>query len=459
MGEERFLLRLGGYHLLFILTIALSLTCNVVLSNGYRTIDSGVLLDLLSYKHDSLNKCGANTVNSEDIDANVQRDKIRKDGDVYKIILEEGETFTHVLMQIGFDKRNAVLMAQSVDKVYRLKKLRAGEELEIRMFDIDSVATFDITHLSRFVLENSHAKVQVIYDRVKNNYHAEIVPAILERRIAYVDGKIANGFFDAARVSGLSRAVVMNLIDILGHQVDFKSDIEFGSNFKVLYEYYVNERGKKVKDGKIKYIFLQTNARDIEVYLHNFSDGTFGYFNKDGTSVKKVLLKAPIRNAVIGSGFGMRKHPVLGYSRMHRGLDYTAPKGTPVIAAGDGVVQIVKSHVNYGRYIKIKHNGKYTTLYAHLNKFANKLSVGSKVKQGDVIGYVGSTGMSTGPHLHYEVHVYGKPVNPAKVTTSPQSFYKLLDSQLIAFMKRQEEIEYMLGNELVLSGVKSEMVS
>ncbi|AEI88593.1 putative peptidase M23 [Candidatus Midichloria mitochondrii IricVA] len=242
----------------------------------------------------------------------------------------------------------------------------------------------------------------------------------------------------------------MDFINIFSHQIDFQRDLEFGSKFKVVHEYQINDKGKKIKDGRIMYASLQVKDRNIEVYMHEFSDGTFGYFNKDGSSIKKALLRTPVKSATVSSGFGMRKHPILGYSRMHRGLDYAAPRGTPVIASGDGVIEIMKYHSNYGRYVKIRHNKKYSTLYAHLDRFSSKFSAGSRVKQGEVIGYVGSTGMSTGPHLHYEVHVDGKQVNPAKITIIPKSL-NLEDQQLVAFKAKQTEINKLLNENVALA--------
>jgi len=304
-----------------------------------------------------------------------------------------------------------------------------------------------LNKIEQIIIDTSGTKIQINYDVDKKQYNAKLLPLILQNKMAYVAGKVTNSFFQSAQNNGVSRAVAMDFIKIFSHQIDFQRDLDFGSKFKIVHELQVNEGGKKVKDGRILYASLQTKGKHIEIYMHELHDGTFEYFNKDGSSIKKVLLRTPVKSAIISSGFGLRTHPVLGYSRMHRGLDYAAPRGTPVIAAGDGIIEIMKYHGNYGRYVKIKHNKKYSTLYAHLDRFSKKFSTGSKIKQGDVIGYVGSTGMSTGPHLHYEVHVDGKQVNPAKVTIMSKML-NLEGSQLLAFKSRQNEINNLLDNDV-----------
>jgi murein DD-endopeptidase MepM/ murein hydrolase activator NlpD len=161
---------------------------------------------------------------------------------------------------------------------------------------------------------------------------------------------------------------------------------------------------------------LNLSGEQKSLYRYEFSNGTVEYFDSQGNSIKRALLKTPINGAKLTSGYGYRQHPIYGFSKMHQGLDYGAPQGTPILAAGDGVVELVKKQSRgYGNHVQIKHNGIYSTLYAHMSKFSGKAKKGARIKQGDVIGYVGATGTATGPHLHYEVIERGKKVNPVKV--------------------------------------------
>ncbi|MDJ1304675.1 MAG: peptidoglycan DD-metalloendopeptidase family protein [Candidatus Midichloria sp.] len=448
-----FLFRLDKYHLALFVTIIVSLTYNVIFwGSSVDVPDSTLLVKLLTIdNHTSpfINNEESTDVsdNSHDIE---QYSKIKKEDGIYKIILEEGDNLEQIFTELQIDKKKSHLITSAIGKIYKLTKLRAGEEIQISFLTTQGQLIDKPENIEQLLIDTSEAKIQINYSLDSRQYHAKLLPIVLENRITSVGGKITNSFFHSAQNSGLSRSIAMDFINIFSHQIDFQRDLEFGSKFKVVHEYQTNDKGKKIKDGRIMYASLQVKDRNIEVYMHEFSDGTFGYFNKDGSSIKKALLRTPVKSATVSSGFGMRKHPILGYSRMHRGLDYAAPRGTPVIASGDGVIEIMKYHSNYGRYVKIKHNKKYSTLYAHLDRFSSKFSAGSRVRQGEVIGYVGSTGMSTGPHLHYEVHVDGKQVNPAKIAIIPKSL-NLEDQQLVAFKAKQTEINKLLNENVALA--------
>jgi murein DD-endopeptidase MepM/ murein hydrolase activator NlpD len=208
----------------------------------------------------------------------------------------------------------------------------------------------------------------------------------------------------------------MSFINLYSFIVDFQRDIKSGDDFKIYYEYQVDPSNGKIKDSKILYASLNTGGISKEIYRHEMKDGKIDYFDAKGQSVRRALLKTPVSGARISSRYGMRKHPVLGYSRMHRGVDYAAPRGTPIFAAGDGVVSFAKNvRRGYGKHVQIRHNSTYSTLYGHMSKFAKGIKSGTRVKQGQIIGYVGATGLASGPHLHYEVKVRGKQVNPSKI--------------------------------------------
>ncbi|MFM7702102.1 MAG: peptidoglycan DD-metalloendopeptidase family protein, partial [Alphaproteobacteria bacterium] len=251
-------------------------------------------------------------------------------------------------------------------------------------------------------------------------------------------GVIKNGLFVDGVEAGISPNAMMNMINIYGYDVDFQRDIHSGDKFEMLVESFYDEDGKKVRDGNVLFSSLTLQNRKIEIYMHKISDKV-EYFDAKGNSVRKSLLRTPINGARVSSGFGMRRHPILGYSKMHKGVDFAASIGTPILAAGSGTIVYMARKGGYGNYVQIKHNGDYSTAYGHASRFNKKFKNGSKVKQGDVVAYVGNTGRSTGPHLHFELIYRGIQVNPAKVKAT--SGIKLVGKELVRFESTKNEID------------------
>ena len=214
--------------------------------------------------------------------------------------------------------------------------------------------------------------------------------------------------------SKINPDTIIEFARIFGFEIDFQRDIRKNDYFKIVYDRYLDETGKFIKSGTIRYAFMSVNGREIALYKFG-EDKDYGYFDMNGKSVEKALMKTPINGARLSSPFGMRKHPISGFNKMHRGTDFAAPLGTPIMASGSGTITRAKWCGGGGNCIKIKHNSTYETIYAHMKSFAKGIKVGKKVRQGQIIGYVGSTGISTGPHLHYEVVVNGKKVNSQKL--------------------------------------------
>jgi murein DD-endopeptidase MepM/ murein hydrolase activator NlpD len=263
----------------------------------------------------------------------------------------------------------------------------------------------------------------------------------LEWKVKLVTGKISDNLMSSARAAGIEYSVITKLVSLYSHTIDFQRDIRDGDEFKIMYEYQTNYRDSVMKNPRVLYSYLKVRGSKRELYRDSNSEM---YYDQAGKSIKKVLLKTPISGARISSRFGPRKHPVLGYSRMHKGLDYAAPKGTPIYAAGDGVIQFVKSSSSgYGKHIKVRHNSTYSTLYGHMSRFASNVKSGTRVKQGQIIGYVGATGLASGPHLHYEVHKDGKQINPTNVDSS--IIVPLSGNKLVAFKKDVNKIDTMLA--------------
>ena len=221
---------------------------------------------------------------------------------------------------------------------------------------------------------------------------------------------IKNNLYKSALEVKLNPDTIIEFARIFGFEIDFQRDIRKNDYFKIVYDRYLDENGEFIKSGSIIYAHMTVNNREITLYKFG-DDKNYGYFDINGKSVEKALMKTPINGARLSSSFGMRKHPILGFNKMHKGTDFAAPLGTPIMASGSGTVIRAKWCGGGGNCIKIKHNSTYETVYAHMKNFAKGIKVGKKVKQGQIIGYVGSTGMSTGPHLHYEVIENGKKIN------------------------------------------------
>ena len=227
-----------------------------------------------------------------------------------------------------------------------------------------------------------------------------------------VESKISNSLYSSAVKAGIEPNIIIEFARIFGFEVDFQRDIRKGDVFEIIFERYSDDRNKPIKTGKILYAYLNVNNQGIKLYRFN-KKGSVGFYDDKGKSIVKALMKTPINGARLSSSYGKRKHPILGYTRKHNGTDFAAPTGTPIMASGTGTVIKAGRCGGGGNCIKIRHNNSYQTVYAHLSKFATRK--GRRVTQGQIIGYVGSTGMSTGPHLHYEVHFNGKPINSQKL--------------------------------------------
>ncbi len=235
------------------------------------------------------------------------------------------------------------------------------------------------------------------------------------RQLVAAQGVIRSSLFEAGSAANIPLPVMMAFIRDYSYDVDFQRDLQPGDRFEILYERLVTADGKTVGDGDVLYAALILSGDEMPIYRHKTRDGRIDYYNRDGESIRRALLRTPIDGARITSGFGMRQHPILGFSKMHQGVDFGAPKGTPIYAAGRGVVEEAGSHGGYGNYIRIRHNTEMATAYAHLSRFAKETRRGQRVEQGDIIGYVGATGQATGAHLHYEVLKGGHQVNPRSV--------------------------------------------
>jgi murein DD-endopeptidase MepM/ murein hydrolase activator NlpD len=235
------------------------------------------------------------------------------------------------------------------------------------------------------------------------------------RKPVAAQGVIRSSLFEAGAQAGVPISVMMAFLQNFSYDVDFQRDLQPGDRFEVMYEKLVTADGTEAGEGELLYASLTLSGDDMSIYRFKTRDGRIDYYNGDGESIRRALLRTPIDGARITSGFGMRHHPILGFSKMHKGVDFGAPSGTPIYAAGRGTIELAERNSSYGNYVRIRHNTEIATAYAHMSRFAKSIRRGARVDQGDIIGYVGTTGRSTGPHLHYEVLKAGHQVNPRSV--------------------------------------------
>ena len=248
----------------------------------------------------------------------------------------------------------------------------------------------------------------------KNTFDVSKIILKLNKKEIVLSNTIKNNLYSSAIEAGIEPNIIVEFANIFGFEVDFQRDIRTGDKFEIYYEQYVDDENVVRNTGKIIYASMFVNNKELSLY--NFKhNNKQGYYDVDGKSVIKTLMKTPINGARLSSSFGMRKHPILGYNKLHQGTDFAAPRGTPIMASGSGVILRAQKYKGYGNYVSIKHNSVYVTAYGHMSKYGKGIKKGVRINQGRIIGYVGSTGMSTGPHLHYEVLKNGKRINSQRL--------------------------------------------
>jgi murein DD-endopeptidase MepM/ murein hydrolase activator NlpD len=336
------------------------------------------------------------------------------------VAVENGDNLMGVLLRAGAERTVAYAAIQSLKGNYDPRRdLSVGDELQITFGPGDSgdagAAPGTAYSLAGLTIPVSYDRRIDVSRNDEGGFVANEVERQLEREIVQVSGKIDSSLSVDAAAAGLPARVLAELIRIYSFDVDFQRDIWQGDRFELMYEQFRGENGDVVHQGDIHYAKLTLRTTDLQLYQYTTTKGNLDYFNAKGESVRKTLMRTPIDGARLSSRFGKRKHPILGYTRMHTGTDFAAPRGTPIYAAGNGTVVQAGRNGGYGTYARIRHNGTYQTAYAHMSRLAKKTRKGARVKQGQVIGYVGTTGQSTGPHLHYEVLRNGRQINPRSV--------------------------------------------
>jgi len=369
----------------------------------------------------------------EELITEIEKDQFKE------ISVNQGDNFAKILRKGGLKGRDIDRLLINGKDIYDFSKIYLGDIVKVQSnYNIED-------NLDKFKMIYRFSENQeLIVNYINKNFAYEIRQIELFEEKIFVSGEITTSLYQAMKKAGLSELIITEIIRIYSFDVDFQRDIYEGDYFEALFTRRKNDQGKTVQIDDPEYLVLSSRGTPLTYYLYS-NDEFSEYFDENGKGMTKSLMKTPINGARLSSSYGMRKHPISGYNKMHKGVDFAAPTGTPIFAAGNGVVEFVGRNGGYGNYIRIRHDSTYKTAYAHLNGYKKGIYGGVRVKQGDIIGFVGSTGKSTGPHLHYEIIVNGKQVNPS--TLKLPSGRKLNDRQLeelkkLVDLKNQEIDDY-----------------
>ena len=318
--------------------------------------------------------------------------------------ISEGETFDNILDIYQIDSKEIQNIKSKLIKKINLNKLNTNQKIHLTIDQSNN-------KIKEFIFQVSNKeRVLLTRNEKEDNFNQEILLTKLDKKIIYQENIILQSLYKSAISKKIPANTIIELARIYGFQVDFQRDIQKKDRFQIMYEIFIDENKKIIETGNILFANLILSGEDNSLYYFD-KDGSVGHYDKNGKSVKKALMKTPINGARLSSPFGMRKHPIDGFNKMHRGTDFAAPMGTPIMASGSGTIKKAGWCGGGGNCVVIRHNSTYQTVYAHMSKFAKGIKKGVRVKQGQTIGYVGSTGKSTGPHLHYEVIINGKKIN------------------------------------------------
>lgn len=349
----------------------------------------------------------------------------------------KGDTLSSVLERAGLSMNEIYYAIESMGNFFDPRLVKPGQSLSVQFDPVNRQG--DAYRFSSLSMPLDALRTVSLTHTPSGDFEAFVVEKEAQTRQYTKSFSIETSLYGSALRAGLPVSVIAEAIRIYSWDVDFQRDIRRDDTLKVMYEQLETPEGTKIKTGNILYAHLNVNGQDIPVYRFETKNGDVDYFTKEGQSIRKALMKTPVDGARISSGFGYRKHPVLGYNKLHKGVDFAAPTGTPIYAAGDGTIERANRFGAYGNYIRIRHNSQLKTAYAHLNGFAKGVTTGKRVKQGEIIGYIGTTGRSTGPHLHYEVLLNNEQANPNKIDLPQGEILK--GAELVAFKAHIQDVD------------------
>jgi murein DD-endopeptidase MepM/ murein hydrolase activator NlpD len=337
------------------------------------------------------------------------------------VSVTRGDTLMELLVRGDVPRAQAHAVVTALKPVYDLRRMSIGQSFTLLLSPAPEAgsgseagenASRDLKSLS---FRPSVEQDIIVTREGAADFKAKVIDRPLERLDAHAEGRITSSLYDSAIAAELPIDVLMRLIQVFSFDVDFQREVQPGDGFEVLYDEFRDELGAPARTGEIVWASMTLSGKKLQYARFKPKSGFADYYDRRGQSVKKTLMRTPINGARLSSRFGKRRHPVLGYTKVHRGVDFAAPKGVPIMAAGDGVIESIGRNGSFGKYIRIRHDSTYKTAYAHMSGYGRGLKKGTRVRQGSVIGYVGTTGRSTGPHLHYEVLKNGRQINPMSV--------------------------------------------
>lgn len=431
---------------------ALALMVGIAGFGGFVLLQSGTKTDT-SAKQTSLalkgsGKSSPGTISTEAplILTSFQTLEPIADTEIRTETLQRGDTLTDLMDRLGVSRSeaNSALYSLYDSELIDARKVRPGLEVSAHIETAATEEDPEAVRLAGLTLKHAREASLVVTRSSDGSYSAHELHTKLLPKARRVTGTVQTTLYEAALEAGAHDAQVYDFAQIFAYDVDFQREMRVGDRFEMVFEEYTDERGRYISGGNLLFAELDGNAVDRGFYRFTPSDDEItDYYDLSGESARKFLMKTPINGARLSSGFGRRTHPISGYSRMHKGTDFAAPSGTPIMAAGNGVVERASRFGTYGNYARIRHANGYATAYAHMLRYGPGVKSGVRIKQGDIIGYVGSTGASTGPHLHYEVLKGGKQVNAMSLNLPTGR--KLEGKILKEFAAARDEIDQIRG--------------
>ena len=353
------------------------------------------------------------------------------------VAVEAGDTLGGLLEQAGVSRNETSAVLEALRPHYDPRRIRPGQEITLD-FRVPKGGEGEHLFEGLSVAVDFAGRVRVARS-TEGAFSARRVDIELKREPVALVGTITSSLYQDAVRADVPVPVILEMIRAYSWDVDFQRDLQPGDRFEVLYQSVVDADGREVHAGELRFAALTLGTSRLPIYLHTAADGETDYFNAKGESARKALLRTPIDGARLSSGFGMRNHPILGYTKMHRGIDFATPVGTPIYAAGNGTVEVASMNGAYGLYVRLRHSAGYGTAYAHLSRLSRGLAPGQRLRQGQIIGYVGTTGRSTGPHLHYEILRADVQVNP--MTVKMPSGRQLEGAELARFLDHRDALD------------------
>jgi murein DD-endopeptidase MepM/ murein hydrolase activator NlpD len=354
--------------------------------------------------------------------------------------VKKGDTIISLLTDAGISYEDAQNTFSAIRKTFNPRRLDVGSVITVHVED-DGNGNTIVRKLKLPVSSYSTIELSRTQD---DRFDVKTTTVPLIKKLARAGGTIDSSIYQTGADYNIPAAMLNEIVNAYSYDVDFQRDIKKGDSIDVLYERMETKDGQVASNGNFVFSELNLGGRVLKIFRYTDKNGNSDFYNEKGESIRKALMKTPINGARITSGYGMRNHPISGYTKMHRGIDFGAPIGTPIYAAGDGVVQAASVRNGYGNYLKIKHNSQYSSAYAHLSRYASGIAPGKHVKQGQIVAYVGMTGAATGPHLHYEILVNNVQVNPANVKFKTGTV--LQGKELVAFRENMNKIEARLAS-------------